>query len=172
MVPRPPVTRGIALFEHTYAQHTERVLEALGHAHPSLPPSAISLIYTPVLSQPDVLLPHPLSTSLLCLVLCFGTGLEPQAKGHYYGAKNCIKSSQEAIAKNGSNTQADDAAATATGQPQELQGGEGEAVLDEGISEGTILRALHTVRLAADMLGYGVQYQSWKWLPEEVWASR
>jgi len=135
-------SRGSSLFQSTYSRHSETVLKSLNHSHPSLPSSALDLIYQPLLSDDSVLSPHPFSTSLICLAICMASGLEPQAKGHFGGAKNCVKVNEERKAK-------------------------GEKGL-EGVDLKVVLLVIKTTAFMVEKLKVGPRLSYWKWLPEEV----
>lgn len=134
-------SRGLSLFQSTYSKHSSKVLDSLNHSHPSLPSSALNLIYQPLLSDDSILNPHPFSTSLICLIVCLASHLEPQAKGHFGGAKNCVKKNEE------------------------LKNQEGHL---EGVEMEMVVLAVKTTALLIEELKLGPSFEKWEWLPKEV----
>ncbi|KAF7730858.1 hypothetical protein EC973_001376 [Apophysomyces ossiformis] len=78
--------RGLAMFETTYGQHSQRVMDSLQACHPDMAETAITHLYGPIISDTTVLSTQ--DTSLIYVAGLMAQNLPEQLKGHWYGAQH------------------------------------------------------------------------------------
>ncbi|PGH20070.1 hypothetical protein AJ80_03720 [Polytolypa hystricis UAMH7299] len=87
VTPEDRLSRGKKFFSQIYANHTDRVLNAMSRSSGGdLSYYAVSSVYGDLMAEMSIL--NPIETVMLEFVCCLADNVPAQTKGHFFGCKN------------------------------------------------------------------------------------